>query len=424
MPTDSNAAATTTQPRSRRVDRVWRDRLSRVVFWCVVLVLVGFNAWWLIRDLWLVPELGTIHRMIARHEMDEAERGLRRYLRRWPRHGEARILLSRLLARRGDRVGCADELHKVPYWWPGKREAQFMEGQSYFEANRARQAELAWRGCVKDDPLHPTSREYVNGAAKQLIALYLLEHRLPDARVVLWDAYQQAEPSERPAILGTRIRVEIERIDPKEAVATLSRYVSADPDDWQARRALALALQDVGQPAEADRRIRQCLEAWPDDPDVWLAWLTILALRNDSSGLTAAVNQMPSTVLRKGNSLLWQYRGMALESSGQLEEARTSYREAIRLDPFDEQAHFRLARVEQRLGHSQEAGEHRERHRVLQEARSALPAAMARYREVARKDTSHRAELAEATRRLASLSETLGWSRLAEAWRKLVPPGY
>jgi len=47
--------------------------------------------------------------------------------------------------------------------------------------------------------------------------------------------------------------------------------------------------------------------------------------------------------------------GLALESTGDLERARTELREAVRLDPSDKQAHLALASLLKRQGNTQEA---------------------------------------------------------------------
>ena len=69
---------------------------------------------------------------------------LREHLRRSPHDGEARMMLARALAGRGDLLGCARQLHEVPFWSPRKAEALFREGQSYLKIDRAKDAEDAW----------------------------------------------------------------------------------------------------------------------------------------------------------------------------------------------------------------------------------------------------------------------------------------
>ena len=66
------------------------------------------------------------------------------------------MMLARTLAAAGDYLGCARELHEVPYWWPQKAEALLREGQSYLLIDRAQDAERAWLEAIKH---HLESRE-------------------------------------------------------------------------------------------------------------------------------------------------------------------------------------------------------------------------------------------------------------------------
>jgi hypothetical protein len=167
-------------PDRRRVPRA----IARWLYRGLALALVAFNAWWFIRDTWPVADLATIDRLVAQSRFGESDRALREQLRRSPRHGDARMLLARSLAARGDMFGCALQLHRVPDWWPSKRQALYLEGESYLKVNRARDAEAAWRACVQDDPLHPVPPKHHWAAAEGLIKLYAAQERWEEANDV------------------------------------------------------------------------------------------------------------------------------------------------------------------------------------------------------------------------------------------------
>src|SRR5262245_38669672 len=115
-PAESTAAARPrAAPRVGRGRRVWR--LGR---WTLLLVLIGLNAWWYWRQAQPVVGLDTIAKWIEQHREGEAERALRQRLIRSPHDGESRVQLAKLLAQRQDLIGCARELHRVPFWWPEK----------------------------------------------------------------------------------------------------------------------------------------------------------------------------------------------------------------------------------------------------------------------------------------------------------------
>ena len=188
---------------------------------CLIAGLSGFNAWWYWRDTRPLPDLNTISDWISQERYLEAEPALREHLRRSPHDGEARMMLAQALAGRGDLLACASQLHEVPYWSPRKAEALYREGQSYFEIDRAKDAEAAWLELIKDDPLHPVPPEIFHDACQALLKLYAIEDRWEDAYPVMWTAYDHAAPIDRPVLLAMRMRPELERIAPKESIGVL-----------------------------------------------------------------------------------------------------------------------------------------------------------------------------------------------------------
>ena len=171
----------------------------------IVVALVAWNAWWLGRDYWPIPDIRSVGPLIAGGKREEADAALRAHLRRSPRDGQARMLLARSLAARGDLLGCASELHRVPSWWPSKREVLYLEGESFLSAFRARDAEAAWRACIEDDPLHPVQPAHRRAAVENLIKLFAAQERWEEANEIAWSLYESAGPSEKPAALVLRI---------------------------------------------------------------------------------------------------------------------------------------------------------------------------------------------------------------------------
>jgi Flp pilus assembly protein TadD len=390
--------------------------LPRVGYWVVVASLIGLNAWW-----WWnhqpPMELKAIDGLIARGKLDDAERALRELLRSSPRHPEARMKLARLLGKREDYPGCARQLHEVAFWWPGKAEARFLEGQSYKQIDRARDAEAAWKAVIADDPLHPVHPRYFQAAAKELIGFYIMESRMDDARQTLWRAYEGSEPVEHAAVLLLRMRAELERIAHEEAVVTLRRFVAATPDDWEARRALALEEQLTNHDAEADRQIEACLKARPADLAVWRIWLEILHQRGDRTRVTAAVAKLPPTADQDAE--LWKFRGLVREWAGDRAGASEAFLRAHRLNPFEGEYLYQLGIAEQRLGQAEQASEHIRESRRLRQADADLHTAYYKYIDVSAKGRPGEPEFNAAVERLASLCNVLGWKREAEAWRRV-----
>ena len=230
---------------SRRVRAgklIWAGRLA---FWTVIMGLIGLNVWW-VWDARPLESTEAISRWIDQKRLQEAEQELRRCLRQSPHHGEARTLLARVLTVRGDFLSSARQLHQVPRWWPTKGEMLLLEGQAFLAADRARDAEAAWKDCLADDPLHLVPAATLAAAARELIGLYRLEGRDDEALAVLWTLYDRAEPANHPSLLARLLRLRVDHEAPADAAATFRRFIETTPDDWEARRALACAEQARG----------------------------------------------------------------------------------------------------------------------------------------------------------------------------------
>ena len=417
LDTSSTEPDVSTQPPLQEPSPVRRDCFT-AVGGLIGLLLLMLGIWRVFEDQRPIPELGAVESLLRRGKLNEAEAGLRSILKRSPEHGAARRLLAQLLARRGDKLACARELSKIPRWWPGRRDDALIEGQSYLDSKHAQAAERAFLICAQDDPLHPADPVKVSGAAKALLALYMLEERLPEAQNALWQAYAQAAPSERGAILNQLMRAAVERIEPSEVVETLSGYLNADPSDWQARRGLARAEELLKNPARSDSLLAECLRERPESIDGWNMRLSILIDRNQPEALAEAVRAMPAAVSSAHDGVIQEAQAIDRINAGELESARRFLEAALEADPFNPDTLYRLASVEQRLGQDQDAERHRLESQRIRKARQAIPEALVNYRNRER-SSARREERAQAIDELATICDTVGWERLGREWRKL-----
>ncbi len=420
-PSDRPLARSKSSPAPRRRARF--AGISLVVGGALIVGLGAFDAWLYWRDTRPIADLDTISNWLRREDYATAEMALRERLRRAPHDVEARMMLARSLAGRGDVLSCARELRKVPFWSPRKTEALFREGQSYLERDHARDAEAAWLELIKDDPLHPVPADLFHDACQALLKLYAIEDRWDDAYPVMWAAHDHAAREDRPVLLAMRVRPELERVAPKESIEVIRRYVAADPDDLEALRALARAEQALGQPAEAARHFQECLKRRPDDVRAWRDHVAMLLDQGELESFLALLEKAP-----KGadiESETWMFRGVAREKAGNWPAAAECFRKAIELNPTVSKYYYRLAVAEERLGLRKEAMAHRQRTKEMNEARGQLPAAYADYFAAQKLDgEAHAQAMAAACKHLGSICETLGWSRAALAWDRLAisPP--
>jgi tetratricopeptide (TPR) repeat protein len=378
---------------------------------------IAVNVWWYRRYARPMVDLRTIEIWIGNREYSLARNALREHLTRAPQDGAARMMLARVLAACGDLGGCTRELHQVPTWWPQKAEALYREGQAYLLMDRAREAEAALLAVIGANLLHPANPAVFHDASQALLSLYATENRWDDARVVLWKVYDRATLAYRPTVLAMQMQSELERIAPSASIKLLRRYVVADPADWEARRALANAELALGQQSEALRDIRDCVEARPENAHVWRDYLTMLQWLGEADAFNAVLARVPA--LAESECDLWIFRGEAPDRAGDWATAAEYYRRALELNPNLQSAHYRLAIIEGRQGHSVKAAAHRKRWQELYEARCELQEALGAYVDARQRLGDGSPELLASLNRLASICQTLGWPRAAEGWSRL-----
>ncbi len=334
------------------------------------------------------------------------------------------MTLAKLLAARGDLLGCARELDGVPYWWPGRTEALLRQAQAYLAADRARDAEATLLTILDDDPLHPPDPGLYHDASQELLKIYATEDRWDDAYGIIWKAYDHAAPPNRPLLLTMRLRCELERVAQTETVKVLRRYLAADPDDFEALRALANAELAIGQRAEAVRDMEACLRARPEDPRAWRDYLAMLQTLGEQEAFDAMMARVPRSA--ESEPEIWMYRGQAKERAGDAKAAAQDYRKALELNPNLTNAHYRLYMIEERQGLRDSAAVHRKRWQELRDARTRLPDASREYQAamVAVSTTEAGppaiARLRASARHVAAVCAALGWTRAAEAFNQIV----
>ena len=282
--------------------------------------------------------------------------------------------------------------------------------------DRAKDAEAAWQAVIEDDPLHPRPHDIFHDASLELLKLYSTEDRWEDAYVVLWNAYENAAPGDMPTLLSMRLRSEMERVAPEETVPRLERYVAADPTDWEALRPWpAPSRRSTGRPRPGaiSRPAWRASRGTPGSGAI-TCWLHE---QGDMDAWAALLARVPRAA--EGEAEVWRFRGLLKEKAGDWAGAAEDYRAALRLNPYVLAHHYRLAMVEERLGHREQAAEHRRRSEGLRAAREQLRTAFTDFVAAREQGDAGRASLKASMKRLASVCEALGWSRLASAWEQL-----
>ncbi|MGC8644146.1 MAG: tetratricopeptide repeat protein, partial [Isosphaeraceae bacterium] len=222
-----------------------------------------------------------------------------------------------------------------------------------------------------------------------------------------------------PTLLSMRLLSELERVAPAETLPLLQRFVAAQPDDWEALRALARAEQALGRRSEAENHFQACLKGRPNDVRAWRDYLTMLQQEGRLDTLMELLPQLPQAA--DSEPEIWRFRGQAKEKAGDLEGAAAAYRKAIELNPCVAAYQYRLEMVEHRLGLDEQAAQHRQRARQLREAQGQLRDA---YNNFVQANVRHEPgpDPITSAKRLADICETMGWLRPAEALNRLTSP--
>jgi Flp pilus assembly protein TadD len=195
----------------------------------------------------------------------EAVNALRRLTTQRPGDATLRLALGRALSAAGRRSEARTEYQQVLRDDPGSIEAMLGLGRIALSERRAEEAlEMARR-------LQARAPTAASGWALQGDA-ELLRGRLEPALA----AYGVAKEREPSSDLVRQIaRVELRSGDAEGAIRALQDWLDTQPDDLQARLALAITLQSAGRNTLAEAQYQQLLHARPDNVTALnnLAWL-------------------------------------------------------------------------------------------------------------------------------------------------------
>lgn len=164
-----------------------------------------------------------------------------------------------------------------------------------------------------------------------------------------WLAIAEHDPSVKPAVVETALRAE----EPSTALTFAQELLAEDGNSAVACTAMGKALVAAGNPESGREHLKRATSIAPDDAQAWIA----LARAEDqldeaeSAGKTlqAAVQSCPSDAELRSELADWLVR------SDRWSEAAEHARKALDLEPYSPDHILRCARLEERLGHVDEA---------------------------------------------------------------------
>jgi tetratricopeptide (TPR) repeat protein len=335
-------------------------------------VLAG--AAWLAARAWPpLPNLSEINRLAHRGDWRPADDAVQEYLARRPKDVQALFLAARIAAGMNDLGRCTALLDRVPAGSALKAEALVRQGQALWEWRDARRAEQTWRRAL-DTAEKQADSGLVLAARAELVSLLILERRDGEARELLWKMLPgHTEPWR---LLVTLVRLEVRSTNPSKVTPILDTVLSRDPEDAQARLALALYMADLLRWDDVLKHTQTCLAQSPSDPRGLMLLLQCYHNRQQWDEMDGVISASPSLF---SDVLCRRLIASRHEAAGRLQEAEASFREALDIDPFDPVTHYQLGQLLLRSNRSETAQGHMARSRQLQAHKERLQRFVSEY---------------------------------------------
>jgi tetratricopeptide (TPR) repeat protein len=246
---------------------------------------------------------------------------------------EDHTLRAQLLMARDKNEEALAELKAVPDSHRLAAQARLQAGQLELRRERARVAEDYFRDAIRLDPK-------LAAAHRELIFILGYELRRPE----LSEEFRALSECESlrfdQAFLWCLTRGSV--WEPAEAAEKLAKFVAADPDDRQARLALAEMHRRMNRFDEAEGDVAPLGD---DDPEARALRVLIALDRGDEAKAESLLGGGPRVHLK-----LALLRGRMAIARGEDKAAVAAFRDAIAAEPNNRDAVFGLAHALQRVG--------------------------------------------------------------------------
>lgn len=227
---------------------------------------------------------------------------------------------------------------------PGSADAAYYLGVARFRQRRFREAVTALEAAVRISP----SRGEV---WKLLGAAYVAQRDFPSAEAPLRQACDLQPQDEDACYYLGRNYHELSRFE--EAIAAFEKARPIETQNrWRVHSGLALALEGLHRPEEAERQFRLAVGSYRDrgrrDEDPRIDFGVFLFRQGRAP---EAAYQLQQAVSASPDSARARFElGRVLHGAGRLPEAAAQLEKAVELDPKRAEAHLLLAKVYYRLG--------------------------------------------------------------------------
>jgi tetratricopeptide (TPR) repeat protein len=312
-----------------------------------VLILLGCGALLATLYLWPWYHWFAARRALERYHGAEARDHLVVCLRRWPSSPGVHLLAARAARLAGDYDRATEELSRCQELQQAPTDEAALEWTMLRAAGGDFAPEVV-------EYLQTRARKDPASAPMILEAMaegYVSVYRLFDALACL-NIWLQQQP-DNPQALFLRGNAMRQAQALPRAVPDYRRVVELEPDNREARKWLALGLEQIGRYEEALTHLEYLRQRQPDDPDV----LVPMAACRSKSGQAAQARQILDGVLARQ-----PHHGKALRARGEVEllagrpaEAEDWLRQAAAELPNDYLTQWTLYQCLQQQGKEDEA---------------------------------------------------------------------
>ena len=348
---------------------VWRSHRTAILSLCGCVVLSASimatrAAWSWFRPL---PRLDQIRGWADAGRWDQAAEAIRLHLDRRPHEPAVLMMGARIAAAQGQLERCAELLEQVPPGASQKLEAMFRQGQALRDAGRASRAEQVWRELLGRSQQQPIPAPWRQTIQAELVSLYSLERRVPEARELVWQMY----PShlEKWRLLIALARLEGRGTKPQVAIALLDELLQRDATDLEARLGRARYLVEASRWQEATEDAQRCRSQDPHNPRVLEV---VLQCHFGLQQWAAADELLAAPDLDPTSPTIWRLRGVRCRALGDWKNSQACFEESLRLKPTDAITHYQFAQLLLLCNDRPRAEEHQDQFRNLDAHQKAV----------------------------------------------------
>jgi tetratricopeptide (TPR) repeat protein len=289
--------------------------------------------------LWAEYHYRAADKALGRHRPEEARAHLRHCLRVWPDSPRAHLLAARAARQVGD-LDAAERHLKFCRQEPSLRpEYRLERNLCHAQGGDLEEVEEYLRSLL--DRGHPKAALILEALAEGYFRTYRTQ-----ATSSCLEQWLEREP-DNPRAFFARGRVWQRLHDFSRAATDFGRAVELDPENADARLALAVALLEVGRTEEALGHLEHLRERRPNAPEV----LVRLALVWKGLGQNERARQVVGEILSRRPDYVpaLTLQGQLALETGKPSEAEAPLRRALALAPLDRQANYHwLGYVKQR----------------------------------------------------------------------------